>query len=116
MKNEKERTEKESIDFARRLVEAVPALARLSWNAEGAFLTTEGNPPINRRALNREIKRAHPSFRKENGSRPDYYVTIDGFLVMFQYSPYPEAKGYIQVSECWGTRAADYDAVTGEPV
>ena len=97
MKNEKERTEKESIDFARRLVEAVPALARLSWNAEGAFLTTEGNPPINRRALNREIKRAHPSFRKENGSRPDYYVTID-------------------VSECWGTRAADYDAVTGEPV
>lgn len=116
MKTETERTAKESIDFALRVVGAVPALAELTWEAEGSFLVTKGNPPINRRKLNREIRQAFPSFRKENGSRPDYYVTIDGFLVSFQYSPYPEAKGYIQISECWGMRAADYDEITGQPV
>jgi hypothetical protein len=76
----------------------------MEWSAEGGFLIFEQDTPLNRRRLNKEIRSAVP-FRQADsyGYTPDYEAEIDGQWVSFQYSPYPEARGYIQISDLYWT-------------
>jgi hypothetical protein len=101
-------TSKFSRDIAEKFIAAVPELSRLDWTTApcDAFVeTVDQQQRIDKRKLNKAIKSALPSYRSQQymdgtpiNNSLDYEANIDGHWVSFQYCPYPEAKGSLQVS------------------